>query len=279
MTREQLFDVEELAQAAHRGKLAAIGTLAASINHEIKNPLYIIQGLAQGYQANIDEGIFKNSNQMAEKALEILKKTEAHATRAMEIMKSFAVFAKQSVNEISKTETVDLNVVFNNVLPLVRHELDLEKINLVQNIPDKIMAVKADRGHLEEIFFNLIVNACQAIKLAPVIASANDLSSPKSFIGDPLDSRLRGNDSLKKGRIEIFAVQHNGTVNVTIQDNGPGIPQSRLKQVFEPFYTTKEEGTGLGLYITKQLIEKNGGCISVKSKPGAGTTFLLEFKR
>ena len=73
--------------------------------------------------------------------------------------------------------------------------------------------------------------------------------------------------------------QEDGRISILVKDNGPGIPSDRIKQIFEPFYTTKEEGTGLGLYITKQLVEKNGGKISVKSKIGEGTKFVLEFKR
>ncbi len=250
MTREQLFDVEELAQAAHRGKLAAIGTLATSINHEIRNPLYVIQGLAGSFIANREEGIYKETTQTVEKAEEILRKVGDHAIRAMDIMKSFALFAKQNVSETSRLEPVDLNEVLSTVTPLVKHELDLERIELKQNIPTGLSPLKVDRRHLEEIFFNLIVNACQAIK---------STDAP--------------------GKISISASQQNGSVNIEVSDNGPGIPQNRLKQVFEPFYTTKDEGTGLGLYITKQLIEKNSGKIRVNSKAGTGTSFSLEFKR
>ena len=81
------------------------------------------------------------------------------------------------------------------------------------------------------------------------------------------------------GQIEINASQYNGTIQIKIEDSGPGIPADRLSQVFEPFYTTKQEGTGLGLYVTKHLVERNGGKISVKSQQGKGTAFVLEFKR
>lgn len=251
MTRQQLFDIEELAEAAHRGKLAAIGTLATSINHEIRNPLYVIQGLSGAFVANLEDGVYSETSQTVSKAREILVKVGDQATRAMEIMKSFAMFAKQNVSNISIVESIDLQSVLSGVLPLVSHELSLEKIDLVIDFPSRLSPIKADRRHLEEILFNLIVNACQALK------------------------PLKRTDS----RIEISAAQHNGCVQITVSDNGPGINERQLKQIFEPFYTTKEEGTGLGLYITKQLVEKNGGKISVKSRLGEGTTFYLEFKR
>jgi len=68
-----------------------------------------------------------------------------------------------------------------------------------------------------------------------------------------------------------------GKVIVTVEDTGPGIPKEQLPHIFEPFYTTKSSGTGLGLYVVKQLVEKNGGRIKVQSQSGVGTTFVLFF--
>ncbi len=247
--RENLFNIEKLAQAAHRGKLAAIGTLATSINHEIRNPLYVIQGLAGSFIANRQEGIYTSKDQVVEKAEEILVKVGDHATRAMEIMKGFARFAKQTVTENPQTDRVNLNKVLNDITPLVSHELNLERIELVKNIPSDLPEIQADSRHLEEILFNLIVNACQAIKATTA-----------------------------SGKISISAFQSKDSVCIEVSDNGPGVAQKLIGHIFEPFYTTKEEGTGLGLYITKQLVERNGGKIAVKSKPGVGTAFVLEFK-
>jgi signal transduction histidine kinase len=246
MMREQLFDIEQLAEAAHRGKLAAIGILATSINHEIRNPLYVIQGLAQSHLANSSEGIYRDSKHAADHASEILKKTEAQATRAMEIMKSFALFAKQETNEKIRKQHVNLNDLIENIIPLINHELELDKIKLIKEIPEKCSTVEADPRHLEQILFNLIVNACQAMKSKEI-----------------------------EGFIRITAERQNGHTNILIEDNGPGIPTDKLKRVFEPFYTTKQEGTGLGLYITKQLVERNGGKISVNSSLEEGTQFTL----
>ncbi len=250
MTRYRLLDVDEVIKVAHREKLAAIGTLAASINHEIRNPLYVIQGLAGSFLENVKDNIYPDSNTALERANEIFRKTENQATRAMDIMKRFAIFVKQSVNQEAQMESVNLSAVMDDILPLVNHELRMDKIELVRNIPESISPIRADRRHVEEILFNLIVNACQAMKAQETGA-----------------------------RIEIGAEQHNGTVKVKVEDNGPGIPAGRLSKIFEPFYTTKEEGTGLGLYITKQLVERNKGKILVKSELWKGTAFTLEFKR
>lgn len=290
MMREQLFDIGELAQAAHREKLAAIGTLATSINHEIRNPLYIIQGLAQSYLANFREGIFLDKETALQKSEESFQKTEEQAARAVDIMKRFSMFAKQDVKQEVLPGKVDLKSVLSDILPLVSHELELDKIELVQNVSQSLPPVQADRRHLEEILFNLIVNACQAIKTyhherRPLaLHSASFASESTSFSGHPesfvcLPERSEGSpiDEAFNGRIEIHAAQQNSHINILVKDNGPGIPADKLNQIFEPFYTTKDEGTGLGLYITRQLVEKNNGKISVKSKVGEGTKFTLAF--
>ena len=168
-------------------------------------------------------------------------------------MKRFASFAKQGVVCEPRPDQINLIAIFKDIEPLVRREFELEKIEFTKNIPKSIPGFNANRRDIEQILFNLIVNACQAMKENP--------------------------GGRAHSKIEITAAQNNGHVNVLIKDTGPGISEDRLKRIFEPFYTTKGEGTGLGLYITKQLVEKNGGKISVKSKVGQGTTFNLEFKR
>jgi len=245
MVRYRLFDLEEIAHAAQRDKLAAIGTLATSINHEIRNPLYVIKLLAESYLENLREGIYKSKEEMVERSYEVLSKSVEQAERAMDIMKRFSLFAKDRTQQECKFEEVRLNEALEGVLPLVRYELELDKIELVKDIPGNLPAIKADRRHLEEIFFNLIVNACQAME--------------------------------NGGQLTIRAEQRNGTVRVEIKDGGPGIPPDQLPRVFEPFYTTKESGTGLGLYVTKQLVEKNKGRITVSSELNKGTRFTLMF--
>ena len=108
--------------------------------------------------------------------------------------------------------------------------------------------IVADRKQLQEIFFNITRNAEQAIK--------------------------------GSGEITIRAFQSNGKVQVEIEDTGEGISSRDLEQIFDPFFTTKEpgKGTGLGLFIVKQIVEKNNGEISVKSREGKGTVFTLLFK-
>ena len=260
MIKQRLFDVEELAQAAHRDKLTAIGVLAASINHEVKNPLFIIKGLAESWLERKKEGIFSNDAQVIEKAAEMSQRSIEQADRAMDIIKRLSLFAKAGIDSEIKFEPVRIPAVLEDILPLIRYELAAHSIVLTRDIPPDLPEVYADRRYLEEILFNLIVNAIQAIKEGEKhgeIRVSATTPSPILSLGER--ERVRGFNN----------------VIITIQDNGPGIPADKLAHVFRPFYTTKAEGTGLGLYITQQLVDKIGGKIMVESKAGAGTTFIV----
>jgi signal transduction histidine kinase len=128
----------------------------------------------------------------------------------------------------------------------MKHELGVDRVKVEMNIgPD--VCVQGDRKQMEEIVLNLMVNACQAMPQGGILTIEGE-------------SRADG-------------------TRIHISDTGEGISRDRMKRIFDPFYTTKgERGTGLGLYITKQLVERNGGRISVCSQEGKGTVFTLEFK-
>lgn len=256
LLRTKVFDLDELVQLAHRDKLAAIGTLATCINHEVRNPLYIIQGTAQTYLERLEENSYASPAEALHKSKEVLTKALEQSSRAMDIVKRFAMFAKQNIDQEFKKENLVFEEVLENVLLLVQYELTAGKISFEKKIAPGLQLF-CDLRHLEEILFNLIVNACQAIKLS---------------------TKERGLEQVA-GKIMIEAREAGGQVEIKIEDNGPGIPPELLPKIFDPFYTSKTEGTGLGLYIVKQLVERSGGKITVQSKPGRGTTFKLEFRR
>ena len=272
MIKQKLFDIEELAQAAHRDKLTAIGVLAASINHEVKNPLFIIKGLAENCLERQKEGIFPSEKKALESVNDAMKRSVEQADRAMDIIKRLSLFAKAGIDSEIKFESIKIVQVIEDILPLVRYELAAHGIALSRDMPPDLPDVRADRRYLEEILFNLIVNACQAIKEVGkpgeivITASSKPSVIPAETGIQKLDSRLKYSEMTQYEK---------GQVLITIQDNGPGIPAEKLKNVFHPFYTTKAEGTSLGLYITQQLVEKIHGRIDVQSAVGIGTTFTV----
>ena len=248
-----LFDEQQITDAFQREKLTAIGIMAASLNHELRNPLYVAKGRVETQLDFAEQGISK----MDEKAKSSFDIVNNQLKRALEIIERFSNFAKPPMQD--KKEEIVVKDAFNDVFHLVSKEFETRNIK-VNQIPTNGLTVKANRRQFEEILFNLTMNACHAM------SSMNTLS-------------LEGEGETPK-ELTFNASQPNGKVIVEISDNGPGIPKEDQKRIFDPFYTTKgKKGSGLGLYITKQLIERNGGKIKINSKVGKGTTFHLEFKR
>ena len=235
------------AEAAQREKMAVIGTLSAGINHEICNPLGIARGQCEAFLLNVRDGLYKNKSEaeLLEKARTIMQKVIRETDRATAITKRLSSFAKPSKGLYN--ENVDIRESIDEVLALVGYEMKLDKVGVENKVSKNLPHITGDKKQIEEVFFNLIRNSAQAIH--------------------------------EKGKISIKAHNDEDRIFIEIEDTGHGIPEEKMGQIFNPFYTTKEpgKGTGLGLFIVKQVIERNGGRIKVRSKEGVGTTFILEF--
>ena len=247
-----LFDEERMAAAAHKDKLAALGILTASINHEIRAPLFVIRGTMEMESQN---------DKLNSKVL-------AQVDRITGIVSRLTHFAKKGVEEEAKIEAIDLKEILSDIRPLFQHQLNYQSIEYSQETPNDLPKVMADRRYLEEILFNLILNACQAVR---------ETKDPKIKL---TASRISSN--VKRGRGGLrdtsYVSRDASEIEILISDNGPGIAPDQQKNIFKPFHTTKSEGTGLGLYITRQLVEKCGGKIEVQSELGKGASFSLIFR-
>ena len=235
------------AEAAQNEKMAVIGTLSAGINHEICNPLGIARGQCEAFLLNVKDGLYDNKSpeELLTKAKEIMAKVIKETDRATAITKKLSSFARPAKGE---AELVNVDKEVDDVLGLVGYELKLEKIEFEKRIEKNTPNVFVDRKQFQEVLFNLIRNAGQAIG--------------------------------EKGKITVMAKQDKGKVFIDIKDTGSGISENKLKELFNPFFTTKEpgKGTGLGLFIVRQIVEKNGGKIYLKeTKVGEGATFTVEF--
>jgi signal transduction histidine kinase len=236
------------AEAAQREKLAVIGTLSAGINHEICNPLGIVKAQCEAFLLDVEDGILigKSSQDMLDRTTTIMRGALKQIDRATAITQKLSNFAKP-IKE-AKSEPVSVAQEIDEVLLLIGHDLQLEKIELIKEIQPDLPPIVADRRQLQEVLFNIIRNAGQAIK--------------------------------PPGTIWVRAhTGENEHVRVEIQDTGSGIPPDKLGKIYDPFFTTKEpgKGTGLGLFIVRQIVERNRGRISLESAVGKGTTFFLDF--
>ena len=250
ITNAQLFNSLSVsqAQAAQREKMAVIGTLSAGINHEICNPLGIIRGQSEMFLMNMEDGVYgkKEPKEIIDKAVVIFEKVVKETDRATEITRRLSSFSKPSKDDIE--HDVVLKDELEEVAALLEPAFKEHRVKLETDVPEDLPLITANRKQLQEVLFNIMRNGAQAIE--------------------------------KDGGIAVSVLNKNDKVEIRIKDTGCGIPKSKLSHIFDPFYTTKDpgKGTGLGLFIVRQVVERNGGTIEVESEEGVGTEFILTFK-
>jgi len=233
------------AEVAQQEKMAVVGTLSAGISHEIKNPLAIIKGLCQLFTLKTTDGEEGGSAESVREARGIMEQIISQVDRTSVITTRLANFAKPTTG---LAEKVAIDKEIEEVLEFLKFEPKFSVIEIEKCIENNLPDILIDRKQFQEVLFNLIRNAAQAID--------------------------------KKGTIRIAARTIGGRVVIDIQDTGFGIPEDKVGKLFGAFFTTKGpgRGTGLGLYIVRKIVEKNGGTICLKeTQVGKGTTFSLEF--
>jgi PAS domain S-box-containing protein len=227
-------------------KLASLGQLAASVAHEVNNPLAGIliytTFLLKKHKEN------KLQSEETESQLQKMKKELERTSR---IIRNLLDFSRQSDPTI---RPIDLNKVVEAALLLVKHQISLENIKLEQKLDKKLPLVRADFDQIQQVLINIILNATQAMP------KGGNLTITTSVGEDILIGK-----SLKK------------TVRVDIKDTGVGISKENLSRLFTPFFTTKEKGkgVGLGLPVVHGIVERHKGKIKVDSEPDVGTTFSI----
>jgi two-component system, NtrC family, sensor kinase len=221
-------------------KMASIGKLAAIVAHEINNPL---AGILT-YAKLLKKQFAREHDTKYDEAVASLDLIESESRRCGEIIKNLLNFARAtSMNH----EPADLNTVIGRCVRLVQHQLELQNIQLHLDLARGLPPVRCDPAQIEQVVLALVMNAIAAM--------------PKG-----------GNLSLRSGKAE-----GKQQVEIEVQDDGTGIPPELMSQMFEPFFTTKERGhgLGLGLAISRMIVERHQGRIDVQSELGRGTLFTI----
>jgi len=227
-------------------KLGSLGQLAASVAHEVNNPLAGIMVYIKLFLKK-----YKEKKLQTENTEEQLFKIEKELERTTRIIRNLLDFARQSEPAI---RPVELNKVIEAALLLVGHQISLENIKLEKKLEAPLPLVLADFDKIQQVLINIIMNAIQAMP------DGGHLTITSSVAKD-----ININDLLKD------------TVRIEISDTGVGIPKENLNKLFTPFFTTKEKGkgVGLGLPVVHGIIEQHKGKIEVDSQPDIGTTFTI----
>lgn len=229
-------------------KLASVGRLSAGIAHEIGNPIGIVMGYLE---------LLKQKDIPAAEKKEYIHRTEEEIERINTIIRQLLEISRPSnagLRAVSVHDLIDDVAQVLNVQPLMS-DIELECRLEAQN--DKILA---DSNQLRQVFLNLIINAADAI------ASDGKAGNGKLLIQSSLAGEKQEQPQGRQNYLEIMFI-----------DNGPGIPEENIGNIFDPFYTTKDpgKGTGLGLSVSFMIVEGFGGKMTVSSKIGEGTTLTL----
>jgi len=228
-------------------KMAAIGSLAAGMAHEIRNPLASLSGSIQ---------MLKSELSLDEHQEHLMEITLRESERLNALITDFLLFAQPP--QIHPFP-VEISTLLDETIELFTHSPSFhEGIRLSRPCPGETILAMVDRDQIKQVFWNLLINASQAIS-----------------DGGEIHIQLeKGNEALWRMTLPfLFYRRSKEWVRIAISDSGNGIASEEKEKIFEPFYTTKESGTGLGLSIVHKIIENHQGAIKVESEVGRGSTF------
>jgi len=218
-------------------KTTAIEQLATGLAHEIHNPLTIISGKAQVLLMQ------KGNRDLDPKVEEVLKTIVQQTKRAADITRKLLMFSQGSK---APKDALCLEQVLDDTIALVSYQTSLEGIEIIKTLGSHIPPLYSNVHEMREIFLNLILNAVQSI------------------------------GSRGQIRIEMHYVAKDEVIHIHISDTGRGIEAENIDKLFNPFFTTRGDGVGLGLFVTKQIVYRYGGSIRVESRPGEGSLFMIQ---
>lgn len=215
----------------HADRLASAGEMAASVAHEIRNPVAGVLGALQVFESEVPEG---------DERKEILKEMKQQLDRVNQAVSDLLSYARPTPPVY---EEFPINEVIQRTVSLLARQLKGRQIDIQLRLSDKKTVISADKKQVQQVLWNLILNALQAMDTT--------------------------------GTLIIESLPEDSYVKICVSDTGRGIPEELADRVFEPFFTTKHKGTGLGMTISKRIIEQHKGSISLVSRVNQGTTVTL----
>ena len=225
----------EMLQAEH---LATMGELAAGVAHEIRNPLAGIAGAIE---------IITKDFPKDHPDREVMEDLRQEVRRIEKVLNDMLAYARPKPPQFGRA---DLKDTFARTLHLARQQTGSKNVEFSIQVPPDLPAFRMDSEQLHQVLLNLVLNGVQAIEREGKITVAAKVDAP----GGP-------------GQADL--------VEISVSDTGVGVPPESLERIFRPFYTTKRGGTGLGLSLCRRIIRQHGGTLSVESKLGKGSRFII----
>ena len=235
-----LFYAQRLARAhaalARSEQLSAMGRMAAGIAHEIRNPLGIIKNTAQLLREELDDAGVET---------DLVKYIPEEVDRLNETLTGYLEFAKDAP---LRRETVDLVELVRRTLKLVHRDFASAQVTIEHDLEAREpVEIGADSRKLQQVVLNLVLNGVQAMPQGGTLSVRIDAPWPEQPT----------------------------MVALHVRDTGVGMDRATAEQIFEPFYTSKEKGSGLGLHVVQRIVEDHGGFIELETEPGEGTAFRV----
>lgn len=232
------FDLQDSqSQWVQKTKLSAIEKLAAGIAHEIHNPLAIISGKAQVLLMQ------RGPRQLEPNVQEALNAIVKQTRRAADITRKLLTYSQGARGP---QEWLSLEKMLDETLALITYQASLDQIEITKSLDPELPRYYANIQEIREIFLNLLLNAVEAVGASGKIAA------------------------------EIKYLRDEELIEILCSDSGRGIPPEHIDKVFNPFFTTRHEAVGLGLFVTQQIVHRYGGSIRVESRIGEGTMFMIQ---
>jgi signal transduction histidine kinase len=238
MQRER--ELQESQKTLRRAdRLSSLGLLTAGLAHEIRNPLVAIRTFTQLLPERYEDAEFRKGFQGL-----ALKEVD----RICGLITDLLSFARPSRPNVAPE---NVNDVVEGITRILQTEAKDKDVEITRNFAENLPKIWIDREQMKQVFMNLILNAIQAITEGGAIHIATRLNS-KDETGEPRQY-----------------------VQIEIRDTGVGIPEENLDHIFDPFFTSKDTGSGLGLSISHQIVQEHGGYATVESQLGKGTSFFV----
>jgi len=234
---KELKDSQAVLRRADR--LSSLGLLTAGLAHEIRNPLVAIRTFTQLLPERYDDADFREGFQGL-----ALREVD----RICGLINDLLGFARPSKPNVAPE---NVNDVVDNIARILDSQAKEKSVEILRRFGDDLPKVWIDREQMKQVFMNLILNAIQATKDGGSIVLSTRISA--------------------KSDTELIREY----VQIEVRDSGIGIPQENLEQIFDPFFTSKDEGSGLGLAVSHQIVQEHGGFVTVESSLGKGTVFFV----
>lgn len=218
----------------HENKLQILGKLAASLTHEIKNPLSVIKLNLEFLKMNVEK--------FDQETIECIDSSLEAADMIDKLIYSTLEFSRRSKDEYNY---YCINEIIQKSLQITKGNANKKNINFQLNLADKLSKIKVSESKILQVLINIISNSIEA--------------------------------SNRNSKISINSFENNGKVNVEIIDEGLGISEEKKNIIFDDFYTSKDNGTGLGLSVCKTILEEHNADFELKNNSVKGTIFTIQF--